>query len=91
LGASGDRRNFHRIKANFEVPGLGEVQNISADGMCLLVQNPFVAGRQIDLEFRPLPEASLVKCKGEIVWHQYMADGRVRVGLRFIWPTASER
>jgi hypothetical protein len=90
LEISNEKRRAKRLKVNFEVPGLGEAQDISSEGMCLLVKNPFAVGNRLDLEFRPLPEASLVKCEAEVIWHRQLVDGRIKVGLKFIWTNAAE-
>ena len=73
-----------------KVPELGEAQNISADGMCVLVKNPLAIGNLLELEFRPVPEASLIKCKGEVMWRREMADGRVQIGLKFVWTNPTD-
>ena len=88
---SKERRDSQRVKVDFDVPGLGEARDISSDGMSLLVKNPFPVGRLLNLKFHPHPEASLVKCKGKIIWHRQMADGQINVGLKFVWPKQTKR
>jgi len=91
LGKFKERRRARRAKVTIEIPGLGEAQDVSSDGMCLLVENPFAVGKLVDLEFRPLPESALIKCKGEIIWQRLMADGRIQVGLKFVWPNGPKK
>ena len=91
MGEFKEKRNSQRIKVTFEVPGLGEGQDISSEGICLVVKNPFPIGKLLNLKFRPHPEASLIKCKGKIIWHRQMADGQIKVGIKFVWPSATEK
>jgi hypothetical protein len=81
-----ERRRFPRAEVSLELPGLGEVRNISADGLWVLLQRPERVGALLDLEFRLLPEGPLIKCKGEVIWlgYQKMAGGRTEAGLKFV-------
>lgn len=86
-----ERRRSPRIEVSIKLPGLGQVQNISADGMWLLPENPVSIGPLLDLEFRPFAGAPLIKCKGEVVWHLKMAGTPTTAGLKFVDLAESDR
>ena len=88
-----ERRRSSRIELSIKLLGLGEVQNISADGMWLLAENPISTGTLLNLEFRLFSEAPLIKCKGEVIWfgHQKIVGGRTEMGLKFVDLAESDR
>ena len=88
-----ERRRSPRTEVSIKLPGLGQVQNISADGMWLLPKNPISIGTLLNLEFRPFSGAPLIKCKGEVIWfgHRKIADGRTEAGLKFVDLAESDR
>ena len=88
-----EKRRTPRIEVRIKVPGLGEVRNISADGMWLLAENPISVGTLLNLEFRPYPEGPLIKCKGEVIWfgHREIAGGGAEAGVKFVDLTESDR
>jgi len=86
-----ERRRSPRIAVSIKLPGLGQVQNISADGMSLLPENPISIGTLLDLAFRPFPGAPLIKCKGEVISHPEMAGAPAPVGVKFVDLAESDR
>jgi hypothetical protein len=93
LGRFPERRRSPRIEVSIELPDLGKAQNISADGMWVLVKSPLDIGVLLDLEFQLFSGAPLIKCKGEVIWvgHRKIAGGLTEAGLKFVDLAESDR
>ena len=86
-----ERRRFPRIEVSIKLPELGQAQNISADGIWLLVENPIGIGTVLNLKFRPFSESPLIRCKGQVIWRREIAGGRAQIGLKFVDLTESDQ
>lgn len=70
------RREQHSVRSN-----LGQVENLSERGMCVLSDCAPEAGRKISIELTAIDHA--VSISGRVVWTKRIGQFRVASGVRF--------
>lgn len=82
LGTTEFRKHL-RVDARVTVSYLGPTKNLSAGGMCVIVDTPLAIGSEVQLEFALPGNGEPIRCDAQVVWAD-KARSKCEVGLVFL-------
>ena len=82
LGTKESRKHL-RVDAKVTVSYMGPTKNLSAGGMCVVVDNPLAVGSEAELEFKLPGSTEPITCTGRVVWAD-RARSKCELGLVFL-------
>jgi len=82
LGTKESRKHL-RVDAKVTVSYMGPTKNLSAGGMCVVVDNPLAIGSEAQLEFTLPGGTTPISCLGRVVWAD-RARSKCELGLVFL-------
>jgi Tfp pilus assembly protein PilZ len=82
LGTKESRKHL-RVDAKVTVSYMGPTKNLSAGGMCVVVENPLAVGSEAQLDFTLPDSGTPISCIGRVVWAD-RARSKCELGLVFL-------
>lgn len=82
LGTKESRKHL-RVDAKVTVSYMGPTKNLSAGGMCVVVDNPLAVGAEAELEFTLPGSTEPISCTGRVIWVD-RARSKCEIGLVFL-------
>jgi uncharacterized protein (TIGR02266 family) len=83
-------RKHLRVDARVTVSYLGPTKNLSAGGMCVIMDSPLAIGSEVELEFGLPGRGEPVRCSAQVVWSD-KARSKCEVGLVFLDISEEDR
>lgn len=78
-----DFRKHLRVDARVTVSYLGPTKNLSAGGMCVIVDSPLAIGSEVQLEFALPGNGEPIQCDAQVIWAD-KTRSKCEVGLVFL-------
>jgi uncharacterized protein (TIGR02266 family) len=89
LGTKEFRKHL-RVDAKVTVSYLGPTKNLSAGGMCVIVDSPLAIGSEVQLEFALPGNGEPIRCGAQVVWSDKVRS-KCEVGLVFLNISADDK
>jgi len=80
-----ESRKHLRVDAKVTISYLGPTKNLSAGGMCVIMDAPLAIGSEPEVEFTLPGDPKPICCKGQVVWvDRARSRSKCEVGLVFL-------
>ncbi len=80
-----ESREHLRVDAKVTISYLGPTKNLSAGGMCVMMDSPLEVGAEPQLEFTLPDDQNSISCTAQVVWSEKGHSGqKTEVGLVFM-------
>ena len=89
LGTTEFRKHL-RVDARVTVSYLGPTKNMSAGGMCVMVDSPLAIGSEVQIEFALPGNGEPIRCDAQVVWAD-KSRSKYEVGLVFLNISAEDK
>jgi c-di-GMP-binding flagellar brake protein YcgR len=80
-----ESREHLRVDAKVTISYLGPTKNLSAGGMCVMMESPLAVGAEPQIEFTLPDDPNLISCTAQVVWSEKARSRqKTEVGLVFM-------
>jgi len=87
-----ESREHLRVDAKVTISYLGPTKNLSAGGMCVMMDSPLEVGAEPQIEFTLPDDANLIYCTAQVVWSEKARSGqKTEVGLVFMDVSSEDK
>ena len=87
-----ESREHLRVEAKVTISYLGPTKNLSAGGMCVMMDSPLAVGSEAQLEFTLPDDPNPICCAGQVVWSDKVRSSqKTEVGLVFLDVSSADK